>query len=221
MPKSRFSPPLACGRLTPFYDAVSAALGFGRQLPDRVVALAKPRAGERLLDLGSGTGTLLARLHASRPSVALVGLEPDQRALAIARAKWRAQGTAPSLVRGAGQHLPFADQSFDVVTSTLVFHHLPTASKAATIAEVRRVLREGGRFLLADFGRPQGLGARVLFGVLSLFDGRENMRANLRGELPRLLADQGFVVQEVVPPYRGVHFLLAVPRPERRLHASS
>ena len=108
-----------------------------------------------------------------------------------------------------GDHLPVADRAFDVVVSTLTFHHLDDAIKQFTLAEVRRVIRPAGRFRLVDFGRPTSRAAKVLLTVGSLFDGRANMRANLTGELPTLLHDAGFEVAELRPPRRGVHYLQA------------
>jgi ubiquinone/menaquinone biosynthesis C-methylase UbiE len=208
----KVKPPLAYGPLTPLYDAVNDALGFGRSLLRRVVALVDPKEGERLLDLACGTGTLLDELVSFQPRLFAAGLEPDGQALAVARRKVLAAGGEVRLVQGVGQRLPFADASLDVVTSTMAFHHMSTLTKRQTVAEVHRVLRVGGRFVLVDFGRPSGLLAAVLLNVGSLFDGRENMRANLRGEIPWLLNEGGFMVREVAPPSRGVRFLLAAKR---------
>jgi SAM-dependent methyltransferase len=71
--------------------------------------------------------------------------------------------------------------------STLVFHHLPDDTKRAAFREVARLLRQGGRFLLVDFGQPQTVLSRSLQLVGSLFDGRANLRGNLAGRLPPML----------------------------------
>ena len=204
-----FTPGLAFHALTPLYDMLNAALGFGRPFMRRVQAALALRGHEAVLDIGSGTGTLLAALAARHPAAHLAGLDADGRMLARARTKLDA---APRvlLLQAYAQALPFRSAAFDVVVSTLIFHHLPTAVKRTALAEVRRVLRPGGRLLLADFGKPQNATQRILLHVGSLFDGRENMRANLAGMMPALLAEAGFRVTEAAPAYRAVQFLLAV-----------
>jgi len=65
---------------------------------------------------------------------------------------------------------------------------------------------------LVDFGAPPTRAARVLLTIGSLFDGRDNMRANLAGELPDMLTAAGFEVAEVGRPHRGVRHLLGRPQ---------
>jgi len=74
------------------------------------------------------------------------------------------------------------------------------------------VLVPHGRFLLVDFGAPPTRTARALLAIGSLFDGRANMRANLAGELPNMVAAAGFEVVQVGQPRRGVRHLLGRPQ---------
>ncbi|MGD0083332.1 MAG: class I SAM-dependent methyltransferase [Acidimicrobiales bacterium] len=106
--------------------------------------LASRLASGKLLDIGTGTGRLLELLGQERPQLALFGLDRSAGMLNAAR-----QARAPlNLVRGAAEALPFPNESFDVVTSTLSFHHWSDQPEA--LSEVRRVLRPGGAFALAD-----------------------------------------------------------------------
>jgi SAM-dependent methyltransferase len=130
----------------------------------------------------------------------------------MARRRLQRSTLAAELVAGYAQDLPFPNEAFDLVVSTLTFHHLPGPVKVAALREVRRVLAPHGRFLLVDFGMPDTRIAQVLLRIGSLFDGRENMRANLAGELPVMLAAAGFAVHEVSHPHRGVRHLLARPQ---------
>lgn len=211
-----FTPALAYSVLTPVYDVALEVVGFGRSFKDSVAELADVTPDEAVLDLGCGTGTLLQALVARQPDARFTGVDPDPRVLAIARRRLQRSARPVELVEGYAEELPFTDQTFDLVVSTLIFHHLPDPVKVAALGEVRRVLGRQGRFLLVDFGRPATRVARVLLTIGSVFDGRENVRANLAGELPAMLTTAGFEVDEVGRPYRGLRRLLARPR-----HAST
>ena len=79
------------------------------------------------------------------------------------------------------------------------------------------MLAPHGRFLLVDFGAPPTRAARVLLTIGSLFDGRDNMRANLAGELPAMLTAAGSDVIEIGRPDRGgAGILLPVPKAPSR-----
>lgn len=204
-----YTPALAYDSLTNVYDTVNRLLGFGPEFMRGVVRLADIQPHDRVLDVGTGTGTLLVEARKLYPDLDIVGIDPDPKSLQIARGKLERVHQKVNLVRGSAQNLPFDDNSFDLATSTLIFHHLPTPVKRKALGEIYRVLDEDGRFLLADFGKPENIPQAVLLHAGSLFDGRENMRANLDGKLPEFLEATGFHVREVAPRRKGVQFLLA------------
>ncbi len=106
------------------------------------------RAFDSLLDLGTGTGRLLELL--APLAVRAIGLDASAAMLAVARANLDRAHVANAQVRlGDIQHLPFAKNSFDVVTVHQVLHYLDEPERA--IAEAARVLRPGGRLLVVDF----------------------------------------------------------------------
>ncbi|MDX6554658.1 MAG: arsenite methyltransferase [Miltoncostaeaceae bacterium] len=115
-----------------------------------VRALLGLRAGERVLDIGSGPGFLLHEMAAEvGPDGRAEGVDPSDSMLAIAAARAPAAGAAPvALHPGDALALPFADDSFDAVTSTQVMEYV--ADIPAALAEARRVLRPGGRLLILD-----------------------------------------------------------------------
>jgi ubiquinone/menaquinone biosynthesis C-methylase UbiE len=120
-------------------------------------------------------------------------------------------------MRARAEHLPFPTSSFDLVMSTLVFHHLPTEIKQQAMQEIYRVLTPGGRFLLADLGKPEGLALRAFFalGALAQADEARYIQDNKAGKLPLFLKEVGFAVQELLPRYKGVQFLLATKQEAR------
>lgn len=200
-----FKPALAYNVLTPLYDRIVTLLGFGEPFKAHVAKLANVKPGETVLDVACGSGMVLKVLETEGLASRLVGIDPDPEILATAQRK---MGEGVELMEAFAQDLPFDDRTFDVVISSLAFHHMPDDVKRHAAAEIKRVLKPHGRFLLADFGKPEGAVETFLLRLGSIFDGRSNMRANLAGELPGLLEDAGFRMHEVARPEHGVHFML-------------
>ncbi|HZU77590.1 MAG TPA: class I SAM-dependent methyltransferase [Dehalococcoidia bacterium] len=140
--------------LTPFYDLMARLMLPERRIKERVIALAQLAPGRRLLDLGCGTGTLVLMAQRRHPQAVVVGVDGDSTILAIARRKAARESAAVQLDEAMAYALPYADASFDAVVSTLAFHHLTLDQQQRTLAEVRRVLRPGGRLVIADPARP-------------------------------------------------------------------
>jgi ubiquinone/menaquinone biosynthesis C-methylase UbiE len=206
----KFTPGLSFSILTPLYDRCVRLLGFGafaRQVM-RVLEATGVRGDEALLDLGCGTGTLIIELKKRFPGMAITGMDPDTKMLRMAEYKARKAGTGVELRHGFAQQMPFAGDSFDVVTSTLVFHHLPAEVKRQAMSEIRRVLKPTGFFLLADFGKPETAVLKVFLGFVGLF---ESLSDNVHGRLPVMLREAGFQVEEGTPGWRGVAFRISRP----------
>lgn len=201
----------------PFYAVLVAMGGLGEPLTKRVLARAPIQGGERVLDVGCATATRLIAAKARYPTAHLVGVDPDERALQVARHKIALHQIEVEVIQARAEHLPFPTSSFDIVMSTLVFHHLPTEIKQRAMQEIYRVLTPGGRFLLADFGKPEGLALRTFFalGTLAQADEARYIQDNKAGKLPLFLKEVGFAVQELLPRYKGVQFLLATKQEAR------
>jgi len=135
--------------LLPLYDVVHRVSGLSAVHQEMITA-AGLRAGHRVLDVGCGTGNLLRATGKRHRDVELFGVDPDLKMLARAERKFRRGGLTVRLDRGFAQELPHPDDSFDRVFSSLMLHHLDSASKDEMLAEVRRVLKPGGLLVLAD-----------------------------------------------------------------------
>lgn len=137
----------------PFYDPMTRLMGADatrRRLLDQ----APLAPGDRVLDIGCGTGTLLILIKRLHPAVDVVGLDPDPKALARAKKKAQRAGVSIHLDRGFSDGLPYPDAAFNRVFSSLMFHHVEGDDRPNTLREVRRVLKPGGSFHLVDFSRP-------------------------------------------------------------------
>ena len=126
----------------------------------------------------------------------------DEKILARARAKAREAGVTINFRYGLSNELPYDTRSFDVVVSTLFFHHLTDEAKADTSEEIRRVLRLGGRVLIADWGRPQDPLMRIVFLNVQILDGFSNTASIVAGRLPEVLRDAGLKGVSVVDRMR-------------------
>lgn len=119
----------------------------------RLVQEANIQGGQRVLDLGCGTATLTILIKQTHPDADVVGLDGDTKILEIARHKAAKASAEITLHEGMTFHLPYAENSFDRVLSSLVLHHLTAEKKQRTLAEVFRVLDSRGEMHVADFRR--------------------------------------------------------------------
>lgn len=118
-----------------------------------------------VLDLGCGTGKLLNRLTADYPNLTGVGLDFSAAMLAQAREK-RHDRDRLQFIQGTATSLPFEAAQFDAAFCTMSFLHYP--QPVAVLAEVRRVLKPGGAFYLADYTPPKWTGqARLQIGQIA------------------------------------------------------
>jgi ubiquinone/menaquinone biosynthesis C-methylase UbiE len=134
--------------LLPVYDLLSRVLGSGR-VYDALATSQELTGARRVLEIGCGTGNLVLRVNNVQPALQVIGIDPDPRALGIARRK---AGDRPGLTfeQGYAQELPYPDGAFDRVLSSMMLHHLDDHTKTAAVAEAFRVIEPGGMLLVAD-----------------------------------------------------------------------
>ena len=172
----------------PLYDTFTKFFGFDgvrRALLDQ--AALQPRL--RVLDIGCGTGTLAVLIKRLYPSVDVVGLDPDPKALARARRKAERAGVAVQFDRGFSDALGYADGTFDRVFSSMMFHHLDEDDREPTLREVRRVLKPEGRLELLDFGGPD---ARAHGFLSHVIHPHAKLRGNASARILELMVWAGF-----------------------------
>lgn len=158
-------------RIVPYYDMMVSLMTHGREraFRDNLVSLAHVKRGDWVLDAGCGTGSLAlaAKRHAGSEGC-VWGIDASPEMIAAAKRKALKAGLEIIFQNAVIEALPFKDATFDVVMSTLMFHHLPRKAREMGVTEMRRVLKPSGRLLVVDFGsrqpRQTGLLARIHHG---------------------------------------------------------
>ena len=145
--------------LLPVYDLLTRVLGSAR-VYDALATRPELTGARRVLEIGCGTGNLTLRVSKACPSAQLTGLDPDPRALGIARRKG---GNVPRLnfEQGYAQELPYADGAFDRVLSSMMLHRIGDAESESGGQGFPGV-PTGGVFLVADIRASDDAITRLL-----------------------------------------------------------
>ena len=162
---------------------------------------------EIILDAGCGTGSLAIELKKLKPKLELYGIDADLNALAIAKEKSKKEMIKIYYKKAFLQEIPFGDNFFDFIYSSLVFHHLSTNTKQEAMKEIHRVLKKRGCFLLADFGKPKNK-ISAIFSLFTIFF--EEGYDNYKGKIPEMLKKAKFKLIKKMGEYRyNIHFFIA------------
>lgn len=173
---------VAAAYATSAVHAAGADLGLLRE----AAALS---GGERVLDLGCGPGHTALALASSAAHVTGVDVTPEMVVLARDLARQR-RVTNVSFEEADVSVLPFAEASFDLVTSRFAGHHFGEPAKA--LMEARRVLRPGGRVLLVDTVAPEDPGLDTFCNTFEFLRDPSHARCHRASEWVRMLATAGF-----------------------------
>lgn len=205
-----YVPALGFRIFTGFYDSVLALTLRENTFKLRLLKQAQIRAGDKVFDLGCGTGTLALLAKQAVPMSEVIGLDRDLTVLSMAKRKSSTNNWNVHLHCGWSHELPFGDDRFDRILSSLFFHHLTPRAKRQTLLEAFRVLKRGGQLHVADWGKPANSAMRVLFYSIQLLDGFETTRENVAGGLPGLMVEAGFHNVEVRGTLSTIYGTLAL-----------
>jgi ubiquinone/menaquinone biosynthesis C-methylase UbiE len=182
------------------YDGVVALMTREKRWKGEFVRLIAPRAGETIVDIGCGTGTLAIALGEAEPGCLICGVDPDPAILEIARRKADAAGARIQWFEAMGDALDKIEplQRCDRIVSSLVLHQCPMTVKEAIVRQMWRLLKPDGELFIADYGEQRTLLMRTLFRQVQMIDGFELTEPNARGCVPLILCEAGFrEVEEV------------------------
>lgn len=189
-----YIPALSYRFLTPFYDFIQKYIVRDVRYKALLIAQANIQPGHHVLDLGCGTGTLAIMVKQAQPDAEVTGLDADPDMLKVARYKSAHFKIPVKFDVGLTNKLPYPDESFDRVLSSIMIHHLKTPDKWQAAREVYRVLKPGGQLHIIDFGKPVTWYGKMLGPLLHRF---EEANDNIDGKLPEIFGAPGLKTEIV------------------------
>lgn len=191
--QNQYIPALKFDWLTRFYDPILKLIMPEEKFKKALTNAMRIEAGQRILDFGCGSLTLSILAAQRYPEAEYFGVDVDKKILDIASQKMKAANQHIFIQQYNGDKLPYPDNFFDKVMSSLVFHHLTLRQKYSALGEIYRILKPGGEIHIADFGRPSNVLQRIGFYSIQLLDGFETTRDSVRNALPRAMKESKFL----------------------------
>lgn len=192
--KGEYIPALKYHWMTRFYDPLIQWGMQEKKCKTHLVKQATLQPNETIMDLACGTGTLALLIQQSQPGVQVIGVDADPKILSIAKGKIKeTQVNNITFEEGFSDKLPFSNNLFHHIFTSLFIHHLTQEMKKKTFEEVYRTLRSGGQFHIIDIEKPQNWLMRVAFFSIQFLDGFETTSNHVKGIIPNLLKETGFV----------------------------
>ncbi len=190
--RERYIPALGYRFLTPIYDPIVSLTCREKSVKLQLLSQTDIQHGNFVLDVGCGTGTFAVQMKKTTTKAEIFCIDGDLQVLAIARGKARKNDADVRYYCCFSTQLPFPENSFDRVVSSLFFHHLSKTQKITTIQEIHRILKPGGQVHVADWGKPTNLLMRSLFYLIQILDGFNTTSDNVKGLLPEMFRKCGF-----------------------------
>lgn len=193
--QTNYTPPAGYSALTPLYDIGVRLTTREVKWRKALVGFITPNDDDVLLDVGAGTGSLALLMAQANPAVTYLGIDPDDNAIEIARAKAQRAGIDVDFKRAMMSADAVADwPTPNIATLCLVLHQVPLAEKMRLLSEIHSVLEPGGRLFVADYGEQTSWLMRKLFwATIQQLDGIEDTQPNADGVVIPLMSRAGFV----------------------------
>lgn len=198
------------------YDVLEPLCLFNKQAEydETLIRTLAPRASDAILDLGCGTGLLcqkISKLLDPDKGGFIIGIDAAGKMIEAARSK---RGSLHCRFEAmAAENLQFNDASFDAVISSLFYHHVPLDLKQQSLQEAFRVLKPGGKLMIADMHKPTTFFGALISHVSRWLLVQPQIGENIRGVLPGLIEDAGFLPPQAVAQYFGYITVFLTTKP--------
>ncbi len=190
--KKEFIPALGYNWLTSFYDLTIKLTMPEKKFRTLLIDELNPKSDETILEFGYGTGQNIILAHQRNEKTELKGVDIDPKVKAIAEGKITKLGVDINLDLYDGVTFPYADNTFDKVFSSLVFHQLDQKTKLSSLKEIYRVLKPNGELIVGDWGKAKNKIMRFTFYFVQILDGFKTTDDNVKGLLPNFIKQSGF-----------------------------
>lgn len=204
MENKNYIPALRFNWLTKLYNPLIAFTMPELKFKTALIQQATIQPNHTILDFGVGTATLSLLTKKHYPNATIIGVDIDEKILEIAIKKIKEQNVEITLTKYYGFTLPFPDNHFDRVVSSLVFHHLDKTQKQNSLSEIHRVLKPNGELHIADWGKANNKIMRVAFYLVQFLDGFKTTNDNIKGLLPKYIAQSKFKNVQLTKSYNTV-----------------
>jgi ubiquinone/menaquinone biosynthesis C-methylase UbiE len=201
MSETKFIPALGYDFLSDYYDLAIKVTMPEKKFRNRLIDFVDPKEKEKILEFGFGTAQNIIILKQRFPNCNIQGVDIDPKIKSIAEYKLNKTGIEAPLFLYDGNKLPFEDDSFDKVYSSLVFHQLDLISKLKCLLEINRILKPNGELIIGDWGKAKTKWMRLSFYLVQLLDGFKTTTDNVNGLMTKYITDAGFKnVEEISIP---------------------
>ena len=190
--QKKFTPALGYNWLTGLYDLAIRLTMPEKKFRTKLINLIEPKDNESILEFGFGTGQNIILAQQRNSKTKFTGVDIDPKIKEIAQNKKNKHGITLNLDLYDGKTFPYADNSFDKVFSSLVFHHLDRETKLSSLKEIHRVLKPNGQLIIGDWGKAKSKIMRIAFYAVQIFDGFKTTNDNVKGLLPKYIQQSGF-----------------------------
>lgn len=192
MENKTYIPALGYDFLSEYYDLTIKLTMPEKKFRSKLIDFVNPLSGESILEFGFGTAQNLILLKQQKPEALVQGVDIDPKIKSIAEYKLQKHNLEVPLHLYDGNTLPFADNSFDKIFSSLVFHQLDAQTKLNCLKELHRVLKPDGILTVGDWGKAKSIWMRYSFYAVQLLDGFKTTNDNVNGLMPQFISDAGF-----------------------------
>ena len=192
MSKTKFIPALGYDFLSDYYDLAIKITMPEKKFRNRLVDFVNPKEDEKIVEFGFGTAQNIIILKQRFPNCNIQGVDIDPKIKSIAEYKLNKNGIDAPLFLYDGNKLPFEDNSFDKVYSSLVFHQLDRITKLKCLLEINRILKPNGELIIGDWGKAKTKWMRFSFYLVQLLDGFKTTTDNVNGLMIKYITDAGF-----------------------------